>query len=205
MNLQQYLSKEFNNLDLISDSFIEHDFSVHFQLEKKFSQFKDDSDELNELYFESIYKNAISIFEDLFQNDDSVFLVSHIRSDLPLTRKPGIYKKYVKNPDIYKLECNTVYLEDVQEQIIQYSLLCQRRQLSYRQLIKAICNQDFRSLKPRLKDKNTYYPEIFFINKNKNIILNIYDDRGGFILLNNPKDREFIKNKYKELLAEDNY
>jgi hypothetical protein len=205
MYLQQYLSKEFNDLDLISDSFIEHDFSVHLQLEMNLSQFINDSDELNELYFESIYSNAISIFEDLFQSDDSIFLVSHIRSDLPLTRKIGIYEKYVKNPNIYKIECKKVNLEDEQEQIIQYSFLCQGEQLSYKQLIKAICNQDFRSLKPRLKDKNTYYPEIFFINENKNIIFNIYDDRGGFILLNNSKGCEFIRNKYKELLMEDNY
>ncbi|RJS50177.1 hypothetical protein [Bacillus sp. PK3_68] len=205
MDLQPYLSEEFNDLDLIRDSFMEHKFSVHLQLEKNLSPFKDDSDELNELYFKSVYKNAISIFEDLFQNGDSVFLVLHIRSDLPLTRKTGIYEKYVKNPNIYKLACKKVFLEDEQEQIIQYSLLCQREQLSYKQLIKAICNQDFRSLKPRLKDKNTYYPEIFFININKNIILNIYDDRGGFILLNNPEDHKYLENKYKELLMEDNY
>ena len=182
MDLQQFLSEEFNNLDLINDSFIEHNFSVHLQLEKNLSQFKDDSDELNELYFENVYKNAISIFEDLFQIDDDIFLVTHIRSEIPLTRKNGIYIKYVKNPNIYKLEYKKVYLEDEQEQIIQYSLLCQREQLSYKQLIKAICNQDFRSLKPRLKDKNTYYPEIFFINKSKNVILNIYDDRGAYFI-----------------------
>lgn len=204
MKLQQYLKQEFNNFNLIKDSFGEYEFSIHLELEPDLYQIKDDSDDLNEVYFDSVYKNAINIYEDLFHSNDDTYLVSLIRSSQPHVRKTGIYEKYVKEQKLTKIEFKKICLKDDQEQIIQYSLLCRKKNLSYKNLIKAICNRDFRRLKPRLRDKNNYYPEIIFVNKDKNIILSIYDDRGAFILLNNSEEYERMKKKYKELLMDDN-
>lgn len=208
MDLQQYLKKELNDINLFEDSFVGKDFIIHLQLEKKLYQLKDDSDEINTEYFNNVYNKATEIFEEIFKEDDEIYLVSHIRSELNLlkNRKTNIFKRYLKNQkDKYKLKYKQVILNS-EEQIVQYSvLLSNKNKLNYKSLIKAICNQDFRELQPRLNDKYTYYPEIFFVNKTKNIILNIFDDRGCFVLFKNLSDLNSFKEKYKEALVKDTY
>lgn len=201
MDLQQYLKKEFNDINLFEDSFIGKDFVIHLQLEKNLYQLKDNSTEINIEYFNNVYNKATEIFEEIFKEGDEIYLVSHIRSELNLSknRRTNIFKLYLKNQkDKYNLKYKQVILNDDEEKIIQYSvLLSNKNKLNYKSLIKAICNQDFRELKPRFNDKYTYYPEIFFVNKNKNIILNIFDDRGCFILFKDLNDLNFFKKNIK--------
>lgn len=199
MNLQHYLNEQFNGLDLMTEGFSSYPFAFHITLEKELYQFEDNSDELNRRYFENVYRNAITLFEELFDAEDDVFLVTQIRSEDPVAFPSGIYKKYVKNPDMYKLKYKKTKLLDEQEQIIQYSLLCKNAQIKYKPIIQEICNQDFNSLRPRFKIKHTYYPEILFVNASRHRIVHFYDDRGGFIILNSSKDYEDMKSKYGNL------
>lgn len=207
LDLQQYLKDEFVGVSLFDDSFVGKEFAVRIKLEKKLYQLKDDSDEINPQYFRNVYEKATQIFNEVFKDNDELYLVAHIRSELnSKKRKSNIFNRYLKNTnDKYKLKYKQVLLDD-DEKIEQFSVfLSSKNKINYSMLIKAICNQDFRSLQPRFNSKYTYYPEIFFINKNKNVILNIFDDRGCFVLFNNPNDFYSFSEKYNEFLFEEIY
>lgn len=65
------------------------------------------------------------------------------------------------------------------------SLQCESADIRISSLLKAACNEDFPPLKPRFKEYDGY-PDIFFINKSKDIIFFIYDDRGYEIIAKEP-------------------
>ena len=65
--------------------------------------------------------------------------------------------------------------------------------------MKAICNQDFPSLKPRLSNQYYLYdPDVFFINVTKNVILYIYDDRGCQVIASDIETIRPIYEKYAD-------
>lgn len=208
MKLERYLKGKFKDISLFEDSFIEKELALHLQLEKNLYQLKDDSDKINFDYFNNVYQKSIALFEDIFREEDQIYLVTHIRSELNSSQKRAteIFQRYLKNKnDKYKLEY-TKKLINNEEEIIQYAvLLPSKSALNYRGLIKAICNQDFKVLQPRFRNKYTYYPEIFFVNKDRNIILNIFDDRGCFVLFNDKDELSFFRDKYKDDVFEDTY
>ncbi|MFJ6414710.1 DUF3885 domain-containing protein [Terribacillus saccharophilus] len=61
-------------------------------------------------------------------------------------------------------------------------------------LLKAACNEDFPPLKPRFKEYDGY-PDIFFINKSKDIIFFIYDDRGCEIIAKEPAALDMLSSQ----------
>ena len=80
---------------------------------------------------------------------------------------------------------------------------CHKQDIEYPLLIKAICNQDFPSLKPRLH--NPYYsydPDVFFINVTKNVIFYIYDDRGCEVIASDIETIRPIYEKYGDWIDE---
>jgi len=78
----------------------------------------------------------------------------------------------------------------------QFSLECSKQDIRYSSLIKAICNQDFPSLKPRLHNPDGLYePDVFFINVTNNTVFYIYDDRGCEVI---SRDIETIRPIYEK-------
>ncbi|NMH69094.1 DUF3885 domain-containing protein [Bacillus sp. RO3] len=203
MYLQQYIREKFIGIDLFEDSFVDKEFAIHIQFEKELYQFKEGSDELNHYYFRNVYQKATEVFEGIFEEEDELYLVLHQRRDVHSNKykKINFFSRYLKNQqNKYKVRYTQREME-CGDQIIQYELsLFHKKEIHYKMLIKAMCNQDFRGLKPRFNDKDSYYPEIFFINKSKGIILNIYDDRGCFIVVNNEDDLKYYQDQYKSLL-----
>ena len=208
MNLQQYIQETFKDIDLFEDSFVDEEFAIHLQFEKELYQFKEGSNELNHHYFSHVYQKATEIFEGIFEEEDELYLVLHQRREGHSNKykKINFFSRYLKNQkNKYKVRYEQREMEDG-DQIIQYELsLFDKKEFHYKRLIKAMCNQDFRGLKPRFNDKGSYYPEIFFINKSKGIILNIYDDRGCIIVVNNEEDLKYYQDKYRSQLLKDSY
>ncbi|OQP18809.1 hypothetical protein B2I20_17935, partial [Bacillus stratosphericus] len=147
--------------------------SLHIQLEKEMYQFNDQGN-LNPQYFNKVYNVAISIFDELFGENDLLFVDTIVRSEHSLRRPIGVYSKYSKKINKYRL--NVKNSKDENGKVIQYSLETKKQHIEYKKIIKAICNQDFKSMAPRFNDKYSSYPEIFFINQD--FIYHIYDDRG---------------------------
>ncbi len=197
MNHIDYLQSKFENLDLVNSSFHELPLSLHIKLQDKFYQL-DDQGEINLEYFKKVYDSAINMFDELFNESDVLYLVTVVRSEKPLTKPLGLYSKFTSKSNNYRLKTFKEFDED--GQTIQFSLETRKKDIAYKKMIKAICNQDFKELTPRFTDKLVTYPEVFFINKDKGLIFHIYDDRGAFILFNDEKVHKDFNIKYSTLL-----
>jgi len=206
MKLNDYFRTHFDNPNVLEESFAERPLTLSLDLQKELYQIQPDSDELNMAYFEKVYQKSLTMFEDLFQEDDRLYLVVRVRKDRhsPPVKSTEIFERYLKNnKNRYALEFEKKDVRDEEEVIYQYArLLPSRQSLRYKKLLQAICNQDFPELSPRFKSRQTYYPEIYFVNPDKDIILYIFDDRGCFILIKDETTFELLKEKYTFDLSE---
>ena len=199
MKLGQYLQKNYGKVNLFDRSFVKKNLVFHVDLVKDLYQLKDDSDEINEEYFKQVYEKSIAMFEDIFREEDQLYLVTHVRSERGYYQKTAtkVLRQLKRKEDKYKVK----YVEkvmDEEEEVVEYAvLLPNKKALEYKQLIKAICNQDFPTLQPRFHQTYTYYPEVFFVNVDRNIIMNLYDDRGCFLLFGDSKTYDVFKNIYR--------
>jgi len=205
--IRKYLHATFPGLILQPSLYHQWDIGIHFKLSEDLYQFQSETTELNFKYFNQVYNQAISLFNDIFSNDDELFLVTNLyqRKDYGRSskRKMKTYHHYIKDKSVrYNLMQETLpYIfddeEDTEENSTsQFSLKCCKQDIRYILLIKAICNQDFPPLKPRLHNPNGLYElDVFFINVTKNVILYIYDDRGCEVIA---RDIEMIRPLYEK-------
>ena len=205
MKLNDYFRTHFDNPHVLEESFSERPLTLSLDLEKELYQIQHNSDELNMAYFKKVYQKSLTLFEDLFQEDDRLYLVVRVRKDRhsPPAKSTEIFERYLKNnKNRYTIEFEKKNVSD-EEVIFQYTRLLPNRQvIYYTKLLEAICNQDFPELYPRFKSRQTYYPEIFFVNADQDIILHIFDDRGCFILTNNETRFELLKETYRSDFSE---
>lgn len=207
MLLKHYVNENFPGLVLKPSLYYQWDKRIHFELAKGLYQLNDQSDELNPIYFQTVYKQALTLFHELFSDDDELFLVANIYQHKNYKkrskRKIKIFLHYIKNKDIlFQLKQETLpYIfddeDDAEEKCTtQFYLQCRKNDIRYPLLIKAITHQDFASLKPRLQNPyGLYAPDVFFINCSKNIVYFIYDDRGCEVIA---KDYETIRPIYEK-------
>lgn len=189
MHVKDYLSETFHNLDLIPSIYHQWHNGIHIELGEDIYQLLDDN-QINMELFHLVYSQTSTIFNALFDTDDELYLVTNLyKMKNTKGKKAHVFKPYVRNKDLlYKIQVQTLpypfdLLEDDKElfEYQQLSLLCKPKDIRIPALLKAACNKDFPTLKPRF---NAFvdYPDIFFINKSKDIIFFIYDDRGCEIL-----------------------
>lgn len=214
MKLNEYIDTTFPGLILKPSLYDQWDKCIHFEFAKGLYQIKEETDELNPEYFQTVYNQAITLFNELFSDEDKLFLVTNIYQYMDYRRvskrKLKVYRHYIKNKDVrFQLKQKTLpYMFDDEEEAdemctSQLSLKCRTQDLHSPLLIKAICNQDFPSLKPRLHNSyGFYYPTIFFINVTRNVILYIYDDRGCEVLASDIETIRPIYEKYNNWIDE---
>lgn len=206
MELNQYINEAFPGLVIKPSLYWQWKSSIHFNLAMELSPFKDGIDKLNPQYFKETYEKAILYFNELFSDDDEIFLVTnyyHHKKQRISRHKLKVYAHYIKNKDIkFRLQqkiCPYVFEEEEEAKdycTSQFSLLCRKRDIRYPLLLEAICNQDFPPLKPNLRHRDSVYsPNVFFINASKDIIFFIYDDRGCEVIA---KDFETIRPLYEK-------
>lgn len=216
MQLKKYIQTNFPGLTLKPNLTSEWKPSLHLELAKGLYPFKEGSDELNPVYFQTVYHQAISLFHDLFSAEDEILLVMNSyrykKERRKKRRKLGVYLHYIKSKDVRSrlTQATLPYMfEDDEEKeekyTCQFSLRCRKQDIRYSILIKAICNQDFPPLKPSIHNpSNLEEPDIFFMNTTRNIIFYMYDDRGCEVIA---RDREAIRpiyEKYADWLDESN-
>lgn len=205
MELNQYLATNFPELILKPSLYLQWPIGIHFELGEGIDSFKDGIDELNLERFFRVYRQAMSIFNDIFAAQDEMILVTNVyQLKAYKTRKHriGVYHRYLKNKALkthLKQETLPYLFEDEEEALHVYtsrfSLKCRKQDINYLSLIKAVCNEDF-PLKPKLGGVyGSYYPDVFFINVTKNIIFFIYDDRGCELIA---CDKETIRSLYEK-------
>ncbi|HCD60009.1 MULTISPECIES: DUF3885 domain-containing protein [Exiguobacterium] len=199
MNLEQYLQQHFGNVNLFDRSFVKKDLVFHVDLVKDLYQLKDNLDEINEEYFKQVYKKSNELFEDVFREEESLYLIVHVRSERGKYQQSAtkVFRQLRRRADKYNIKFVEKVMDE-EEQVIEYAVLLPNKQtLNYQRVIKAICHQDFPPLQPRFHQAYTYYPEVFFVNVNRNIVMNIYDDRGCFLLFGDSATYDVFKKKYR--------
>ena len=89
MNIVDYLNKSFPSVKLDPSIYYQWDIGIHFSLGKGIYQFNE-NDELNLELFRIVYKQVSTIFNELFEPNDDLFLVTNFynyKAKLQKTRK----------------------------------------------------------------------------------------------------------------------
>ncbi|KRG12167.1 DUF3885 domain-containing protein [Lederbergia galactosidilytica] len=213
MELNEYINITFPGLVLKPSLYYQCNKSINFVLAKGLYQFKVETDELNPDYFNTVYDQATSLFNELFSDEDKILLVTNVYQYKDYRRsskkKIKVYSHYIKNKDVrFHLKQETLpYMFDEEEAdemcTNQLSLECRKQDIHYPLLIKAICNQDFPPLKPRLHNPyGLYFPDVYFINVTNNVILYIYDDRGCEVIASDIETIRPLYEKYADWMDE---
>lgn len=214
MSLKDYLIENFPGLVLKPSLYFQWDKRIHFEFAKGLHQIKETSDELNPTYLQTVYEQALSLFHELFSENDELFLVLNVYQyknyKKRSKRKIKIFQHYIKNKDVlFHLRHETLPYafddeEDAEEKCTsRFYIQCRKNDIRYSLLIKAICHRDFASLKPRLENPyGLYAPDVFFINCTKNIIFFIYDDRGCEVIAKDFETLRPVYEKYRDWLDE---
>lgn len=202
MNLKHYLNEKFPTVELFPSIYYQWDLGIHFSLGGDLYQFKE-KDELNLDMFKLVYEQTSTIFNELFDLEDDLFLVTNIykhKIKEKQTKKMKAYKRFLKNKnDLNKIHVKSYpypfEIDDAEEyEMQQFSLKCKRTDFYEHQLLKAACNEDF-PLNPRLGGYSIGYPDVFFVNVTKDIIFFIYDDRGCEVIA---RDVDRIRSLYEK-------
>ncbi|WP_088044487.1 DUF3885 domain-containing protein [Bacillus sp. EAC] len=185
MNLKDYLNDRFPAVELIPSVYYQWEIGIHFTLGGNIYQFIK-KDELNYDRFRLVYGQTLTIFNELFEKDDDLFIVTNMykhKTNEKHIRKLKVYKPFIKRKsDLNRIQVKTYpYPFELDEaetyEMQQFSLLCKREDFRVQELLKAACNEDF-PLNPKLGGYSIDYPDVFFVNISKDIIFFIYDDRG---------------------------
>lgn len=185
LELKDYLHKTFPGLSLKPSLYVQWDTGVHIEFAKGLYQLNID-DKLNPIYFEKVYNQALSLFHLLFGEEDEIFLVTNVYHHKDWKWKQSkVYRRYVKNKhltyDVKKQMLPYLFIdEDEGDGYVtsQFNVRCRKSDINYSLLLKATCHEDF-PIQPKLgKAKDTYYPDVFFVNATQDLIFFIYDDRG---------------------------
>lgn len=185
MKIKDYLIAKFPNLELVPRIYYQWNIGIHFSLGGNIYQLKE-NDELNLERFRLVYKQASTIFNEIFEQNDNIFLVTNVykhKTKEKCTRKLKVYQPFLKcKNNLNRIQVKTYpYPFDIDEaaefEMQQFSLLCKRGDLRINELLRAASNKDF-PLKPRFGGYSIDYPDVFFVNITKDIIFFVYDDRG---------------------------
>ena len=164
-------------------------------------------------YFTQLYTCNKYLFEDIFSKEDTVFLVTNVyrfkQENIKNPQKINVYNRFIKKRDLkfhIRQETLPFLFEDEEADLYctyQFSLKCLAEDVKYEPLIQAANHEDFPDLRPRLgRKKEISYPDVFFINITKDIIMFIYDDRGCEVIAKNKEKIRDLYEKYKEWIPE---
>ncbi|UEX90050.1 DUF3885 domain-containing protein [Staphylococcus ratti] len=187
------------NVTKISDlNFFEMDSAFHLDLSEREHPFLEDRDSFNKIYFTKVHNNAIQILEDLFSISDTIDIVfvnylygdtyrkTRLKEKFSYFTKDELprFKKYTNGDGVqcYELAYKNKSLKDI----------------NYKKLVRAICNQDFKGLSPSI-NQGVDYIEVYLINKTKNILYHLYDDRGLWLYFVNKELYLRYFQKYSDL------
>ena len=161
--------------------FYKSPFGLRFEIGPSDQEiWSDESKSLNIKYFNVALERAMSIFQAAFQPNDDIAIAYQIFSDgrRKIKKRSFIFKQFhsLENANISLSDHRDIYSNG-----LDYKSECWKRvtisgiktaEINVRQLFKAAINSDFSSLQPQLNG------ECYLINRTKQLVLNLYDDRG---------------------------
>ncbi len=182
---------EFSDIKLEKPLFYNCDIGIRFEIGPENIPLWKDSDRMNinPKYFEEALKRALSIFNTLFDESDNLSIAYQIYSDGRRKIRKGNYLfKQIDDLESKKVE-NSDH-RDIYMDTIDFKRQCWRRvtisnlktsDVKIGNILEAMINTDFSIQQPSLPG------ECFFINHDKCIVLNLYDDRGMDVIASDKK------------------
>ena len=191
--MNSYLDKKFPKLKIEKPLFYNWPIGLRFEIGQ-------DELEVSDEYFNAAHERAISIFEAVFSQNDEIEIIYQQYSDGRKKIRKGsfIFKQIetIKNGlvqhsdvrDIYELsnksECwKRVYIPSLSLNTIDY-----------KNILLSLIHTDFGCRTPSISG------ECFFINKSKNIIVNLYDDRGMDVISANKNELKSLYQQHNDWL-----
>lgn len=185
---RQFLKDNFEELNLQKPLFYNWNKAIRFD-----SQIVSVTEE----YFHEVVKRASTIFQSVFESSDEMFLIfadyKHKRRKIRFSNYVFKQVKNLKKEDVCYTKEKKVYFSGVMNiGIIKTTI----DNINYKNILTAIANTNFQSREPRL-DKESFFTskEVYFINIDKKLIFNMYDDRGFDIIAT---DKETIRPIYEK-------
>lgn len=194
----QFFKEHFDNLEVRLPMFYLWNIGLRFDLQKVFKNSIncDDND-----YFENCLYRAIQIFETTFEPTDEIYLIiNSFKWKKRKIRRGNFIFKQINNLDfenILYMRIHQLYQPgDKTDRWNQAIMLTETKLIDYKQILSGLINTDFGSRSPRISE------EVFFVNINKRIIFNLYDDRGLDIIATNKETIRPIFEKHKEWILD---
>ncbi len=196
MKLETYLKTNFSTLEIKKPLFYNWQYGIRFEIGlKAVDVFLDDEKMiLNQSYFDEAVKRVKSLFNAIFDKNDKVILVCQRYSNgRQKIKKRSICFQSIENilsKEIEHFKIKNIYHDDPlskKEHWHRIAIHTKTKDIHYQNIFKRLVLLDFGGYGQT--------PEIYFINKSKNIILNLYDDRGLDIIA---KDKESLADIYSK-------
>jgi len=192
MNLNKYLDTFFPNLKLQKPLFYNWKNGLRFEIGLESMPTMNDYEKniVNLEYFEKALERAVQLFEYAFHTNDEVIIVCQRYSkNRQKIKKNSLFINAIndlKLKDIESFKLRNLYIEDgydtKQEHWHRIAIHLNTNDVNYKTILKRLTYFDF----------GASGPEVYFINKTKNIIFNLYDDRGLDIISTDKKNLENI-------------
>jgi len=169
--MNSYLDEKFPKLKIEKPLFYNWPIGLRFEIGQ-------DELEVSDEYFHAAHERAVSIFEAVFNESDEIEIVYQQYSDGRKKIRKGsfIFKQieatkndlaqYSDVRDIYQLDYKSECWKRVNIPNLSFN------SIDYKNILLSLIHTDFSCRSPSMPG------ECFFINKTKNIIVNLYDDRG---------------------------
>ncbi|MES1046754.1 DUF3885 domain-containing protein [Heyndrickxia oleronia] len=201
MQLNEFMHKNYPNLELRPPLFYSWDIGIRFELGV---EWKRDYDYPNNPYILRCYKRAITLFESVHSPTEDIFVVMDVNDfdkGKNLKHQLKNFLLYVKKPLLFSLkyqELPYIFPEDDEEgtyKTHRFTLKCKTSDFKYVSLLKAICNQDM-GLEPRI------FHRVYFININRKTIFHVYDDRGCDLLATSSATIRDVYSRYNDWILD---
>ena len=161
-----------------------------------------------EEYFEEVTKRASSIFKTSFDDSDTVFIIF---MDYKYRRRKIRFSNFIfkQIADLTKTEVSYAtekHIYDLHDKLdirnIAIIKICANR-IDSKSIFTAIANTDFQPREPRL-DQHQFFTakEVYFVNIDKKIIFNMYDDRGLDIIAADQQTLYTIYQKHNDWILD---
>lgn len=159
---------------------------------------------LNKMYFDTALERASNIFEQVFATDDEISIVYQVF----LNRRNKIRKKNFIFKQISKIEQRNIIITKYRSldtenfDCVSYhwnkAIISElkTKDVNIRNLLLGLINTDFSMNQPAIRG------QCFFINHTKDIVLNLYDDRGMDIVALEKRALEDLYISHSECVLE---
>ncbi len=160
-------------------------------------------DLMTKKYFKSAMIRIASIYEDVFSNEDELFIViNSIREKIAVDnwKLPKEICSCIMGDSFeyeYEITNNIYDPEDDDYITVKSYLKLKNESLNYMELLRMITRCDMGEY-----DNVSIQDEVFILNKSKSIVFNYYDDRGADVVSKEKDSLKFLYDRRKEWILD---